>query len=86
MITEKTIYLSSFYFSMIAMMITLLLNARKMKDTEIFYTIGIIMMLSLMPLVNTFISIAVIVVPIVYGIIELINKIKTNKNEQTNKI
>lgn len=86
MITEKTIYISSFYFSTIVMMIILLLNARKMKDTEIFYTIGIIMMLSLMPLVNTFISIAIIVAPIVYGIIELINKLKTNKNEQTNKI
>lgn len=79
MITEKTIYLSSFYFSTIAMMIILLLNGRKMKDTEIFYTIGIIMMLSLMPLVNTFISIAIIIAPIVYGIIKLINKLKTNR-------
>lgn len=61
------------------MMIILLLNGRKMKDTEIFYTIGIIMMLSLMPLVNTFISIAIIIAPIVYGIIKLINKLKTNR-------
>ena len=37
------------------------------------------MMLSLMPLVNTFISIAIIIAPIVYGIIKLINKLKTNR-------
>lgn len=80
MITEKTIYLSSFYFSIMAMMIVLLFNAHKMKDTNVFYIIGIIMMLALMPLVNTFISVAIIVIPIVYGIIELINKLKkTNR-------
>jgi hypothetical protein len=33
-------------------------------------------MLALMPLVNTFISVAIVVIPIVYGIIELINKLK----------
>lgn len=80
MITEKTIYLSSFYFSIMAMMIVLLFNAHKMKDTNVFYTIGIIMMLASMPLVNTFISVAIIVIPVVYGIIELINKLKkTNR-------
>nr|DAX18238.1 MAG TPA: hypothetical protein [Caudoviricetes sp.] len=80
MITEKTIYLSSFYFLIMAMMIVLLFNAHKMKDNDVFYTIGIIMMLALMPLVNTFISVAIIVILIVYGIIELINKLKkTNR-------
>nr|DAJ47229.1 MAG TPA: hypothetical protein [Caudoviricetes sp.] len=36
MITEKTIYLSSFYFSIMAMMIVLLFNAHKKKDTNVF--------------------------------------------------